>query len=375
MLGFPILTAAGGWYATLLFFGLIWAIMTLSALLMVEVTLRFPQETNLSSIAKKTLGPVGAYSAWLIYVFFFYAIMTAYTSGGASILGDLLQAHLQIPWNTTQGTLLFVGFFASIVFSGTTWVDWCNRLLMLALIGAYLTLIITAIPQVNPSHLIIGQIHTLWHAVPVLITAFGFQLLIPSLKTYLHNHPSDLRTAVWLGSFLSLIVYILWEYVMLGLLPSETLTSMSARGQPVTQLTQTLDTLLPHPWIVWSMRVFGLFALLTSFIGVSLSIFDFFADAFGIEKTIPGKLCLIVLTFGIPTLFSLIYPTGFLMALGYAGTFGAILLIGFPALMAWKSRYVLHEGGYRVWGGKPLLVLAFLASVGVIFLQLGTGGS
>lgn len=370
MLGFPIQTAAGGWHVSLLFFFCTWAIMTFTALLMVEVAFRFPKEANLISMARSTLGKLGAGVAWLTYIFFFYALMTAYTSGGASVVTNVLNQFSPQAFSIEQGTILLVGTLAVFLYIGTAWVDWFNRLLMLGLIFTYGALVVGAVPRVDQTHLVAGDIQQLWPAIPLLVTAFGFHLSLPSLKTYLNNHLMSLRIAVIVGSLLSLFVYILWEYIILGLIPKEKLIQMGQAGNSVTELTKAIDLALQAPWITHSIQLFTLFALLTSFIGVSLGIFDFFADGLKISKTAMGKVWLLLLTLGVPFGFSFWNPAIFLQALSYAGVFAAILLIGFPAIMAWRGRAQFQSAvGYQVWGGKLALLLAILFGFLVIFVQ------
>lgn len=374
MLGFPLAMAKGGWNGALVFFLFTWLVMTFTALLMLEVALLFPQEVNFISMTKKTLGRAGSWVAWLIYVGFFYALMTAYTSGGASIFRGLLEQSFGISLSPVQSVIFFVSFFSMILWIGTSWIDWCNRLLMLGLVGAYLVLVFSAIPHINPAHFIEGDIHQLWGALPLLVAAFGFHLLIPSLKSYLNHDAKALRIAIWGGSFLSLVIYVLWQYVIFGLFDQQTLIHMEEAGQPVSQLTDTLKALLNHPWIFWSIQLFGLFALLSSFLGVALSVFDFFADGFHLAKKGASRLLLVLLTLGLPGIFSWLNPTGFLKALNYGGIFAAVLLILFPVAMVWRAR-LLQQASYVVPGGKGALALAAAFGILVIISRVLSGVS
>ena len=84
-----------------------------------------------------------------------------------------------------------------------------------------------------------------------------------------------------------------------------------------------------------------------------------------------GKVLLLILMFAPPLLFSLFYPTGFILAVGYAGVFVAVLYGILPAIMVWKGRYVEKvKGQFRVPGGKASLVVIFLGSIAVIFFQI-----
>jgi Tryptophan/tyrosine permease family. len=61
----------------------------------------------------------------------------------------------------------------------------------------------------------------------------------------------------------------------------------------------------------------------------------------------------------------------FFSSLSYAGAFAAILLIIYPALMAWHGRYIINIScGYRVFGGKVTLLLAIISGIGVVITSI-----
>ncbi|MGE3319757.1 MAG: amino acid permease [Candidatus Berkiella sp.] len=374
MLGLPISTAASGFYPSVLAFLFCWVMMTASALLMLEVSLWYPEETNLITMAKSTLGKTGESVAWICYVLFLYALMAAYTSGAAGLVGDtLVKQGFHAKW----GIWIVVSLFALVVYMGANCVDWVNRLLMFSLVGAYIALVTHVVPKVSPTLLNDGHPKFLLTTAPLLVTSFGFHLLIPSLKNYMHGNVKSLRLAIILGSMVPLIVYLLWELLVLGVVPvggDKGLVAMmnaekNAGRQAVVELTQLLSQMLHNKQINLFVSSFALSAILTSFIGVALGLFDFFADGFHIKKTAVGKLILAFLTF-LPPILIAIYCPQFMMALHYAGMFAAILLVIYPALMVWRGRYQLNiASGYRVMGGKTLLAVILIFGLGVIVLE------
>ncbi len=375
MLALPVSTAAGGFYPSAMLFVFCWMMMTISAFLMLEVSLWYPQETNLITMAKSTLGKPGEIIAWLTYVLFLYALMTAYTSGAAGIIGKSLG---KFGFDESLGLWVTVIIFASIVYFGARSVDWANRIMMVGLIGAYIALVANVIPKVSPDMLSDGNPKYLWTTGPLLVTSFGFHLLIPSLKNYLDSNVKALRWSIFLGSLLPLVVYLLWEVLVLGVIPVKGESGLVAvlhaehttGKQAVIELTQLLSDLLKNPHVTMLAGIFGLCAMLTSFIGVALGLFDFFADGFHIKKTVSGKFSLAALTFLPPVLMALFYPR-FITALHYAGFFAAILLVIFPALMVWWGRYRLNIAkGYRVMGGKLVVSITLLFGFAVIVLEI-----
>lgn len=374
MLALPISTAAAGFYPSVGAFLFCWLMMTCSAFLMLEVSLWYPEETNLITMAKSTLGKKGEIIAWCTYVLFLYALMTAYTSGAAGIIAKGLSF---LGMNENAAIWVVVLIFAFLVYLGARWVDWANRFMMMGLIVAYLILVTTVIPKVTPELLQHSEPKYLWTTGTLLVTSFGFHLLIPSLKNYLHSDIKALRWTIFIGSLIPLVVYLLWELLVLGVISvkgEQGLVAMlvdehTSGKQAVVELTAMLSHLLNNPQITLFARIFSLCAILTSFIGVSLGLFDFFADGLRIKKTIQGKFALSLLTFFPPILIVYFYPR-FLVALHYAGIFAAILLIIFPAVMVWQGRYRLNiQAPYRVMGGKIVVLLILCFGLGVIGLE------
>ncbi|MFA7260476.1 MAG: aromatic amino acid transport family protein, partial [Aeromonas bestiarum] len=73
-------------------------------------------------------------------------------------------------------------------------------------------------------------------------------------------------------------------------------------------------------------------------------------------------------TFLPPLLLSLLFPFGFLMAIGYAGAVATLWTCIIPALLAWKVRAGKGEqggkgDGFRAPGGMPMIVGVLLFGV------------
>ena len=70
--------------------------------------------------------------------------------------------------------------------------------------------------------------------------------------------------------------------------------------------------------------MFSMAAILSSFIGVGLGVFDYLADFFKFEDTRKGRLKTWSITFLPVLVLSLLFPFGFILAIGYAGAVAAI---------------------------------------------------
>lgn len=374
MLALPVSTGMAGFFPSLLLFVIFWMFMTYTAFLMLEVNLWAEGETNLISMARRTLGPWGEIFSWGIYLFLLYALTTAYIAGSGPIVIDCVQAltgHTLPEWAGAIPLLLIFGFF---VYKGTRSVDYVNRLLMMGLVIAYVAMVIFLTPHVQLDLIKQTNWKYIWTGVAVVATSFGFHIIIPSLSVYLEKDVGKLRKVLLIGSLIPLMVYAVWEFLTLGIIPLNGENGLINGYEVGANGAHLLTAFLANPYIAMVARFFSFFAIVTSFLGVSLSLSDFLADGFRIKKTRAGRLLLYALTFLPPLLFTLADPRAFLSALEYAGAFGVVILLGFlPALMVWSGRYWKHFGtpnSYRVFGGKPALLIAMALSLIVVGIEV-----
>lgn len=358
MLALPVLTAAGGFWPAVVLYTLCWLFMASTALLLVEVFLWSPKETNIVSMAKMTLGKPGKIVAWILYLFLFYSLTVAYVSGGGNLVKDVVTQGLRIDhFYPGWGPLIFVLIFAPFVIAGAKTVDRVNVCLMGGLIISFIVFVTLGVGRIRLDLLSRVNWPVAFVALPVVFTSFGFQGMIPTLTNYLNRDYQRMRKVVWLGSAIPLVAYILWEALILGVVPPEGLADAFVCGQSaVYPLKNALD--LPKLYVIGEF--FAFFALVTSFLGVTLGLLDFLADGLKIKKTTQGRWLLGGIIFFPPLLFALVYPCLFLQALHYAGGFGCALLLGLlPILMVWRGRYILKFKGPRPLPGGPFL-LTFL---------------
>ncbi len=373
MLGVPVITAQAGFFPSVVMFVFCWIFMTMTGLLLLEAHLWFGSERlSMISLTEKTLGSFSKSLTWISFLFLFYSLMVAYVIGSGSLFADLLSQafHIQIP--TYKGSLGFILLFGSLVYLGTSAVDYFNRILMFGLIIAYFALVFLGLPHVEWVELQQRDWGAALYVMPVMIISFGFHNMVPSLTHYLHGHTKLLKKAVIIGSVIPLFVYLIWELVLLGIVPLDGEHGFRQALSNGDLATHALMAVANYAWISLISQAFAFFALVTSFLTVALSFVDFLSDGLKIEKKGLRHAFLCFLAFGPPFLFALYYPQIFLSALTYAGGFAAVLLFGIlPAFMVWKGRYVKNmRGPQLVPFGKPMLVLIILIALGIMFLEI-----
>lgn len=372
MLALPIITAPMGFFQSIIIFIFCWFFMTASALLLLEVNLAIGAGTNLNTLVHTTLGRTGQLIAWFTYMMLLYTLTAVYITGGAEWFMDHLNRWFLIQLTFTETIFGFTAIMALIVFFGTKTVDYINRLLMIGLIVSFLYLIMMLTPLLRSEQLTASYAPISLRHLPALVAAFGFHIVIPSLTTYCGD-AKTLQKIIWTGSIIPLFFYIIWEALIIGSVPhtgSLGLLTMATNPQPIQAMISALAPLTEGHFGELA-RTFVIFVLITSFLGVTLALFDFLRDAFKIKPQ-DKRLILTVCTFGPPALSVMLFPAGFLFSIQFAGLFVAILLGILPALMAWRVRYHLQiDTPYRVKGKKPMLliVLGFFILVSLLECQ------
>jgi tyrosine-specific transport protein len=366
MLALPLVTALLGFPLTCLLLIACWAIMTSTAFLVINIHFAFEESANFSTMAVKTLGRVGQGVTWVSFLFLLYALTAAYMTGGAALLQATLSPLLAHAPGTRVCALVFTLILGAFVCFGTRSVDGANRVLISLKAFIFVIMVIMLFPHVKAQNLQVWQAdHFTWiKALPILITSFGFHIVIPNLRGYLHSDLPKLKRAVWIGSLIPLAIYLVWEVIILGIVPltgPQGFGALLVRGGGLSEMIQSIEVILAKPGLGLIVQSFTDIAITTSFLGVSMSLLHFVMDGFKLHNAVKKQKTLgVLLTFLPPLLFAWFYPQGFVMALEYASCFVVILLIIIPVLMAYRLQKL------NLWYGAALLLFALL----VIAVQL-----
>jgi tyrosine-specific transport protein len=375
MLALPLATASLGTIPALFLLVLIWGVSIYTSLLMLEINLRAGVGLNVHAITGKTLGKVGQLIQGGSFLSLLFALTMVYLMGGSSLLESKMQL-VGMKMDNQLAVLMFTAIFGGFIAVGVRWIDKVSRVLFTSMIALLVIVVAYLLPEVDMSLMMnssttgmVGgsDLTNLWlAAIPIVFTSFGFHVCIATIVRYLDGDAVSLRKVLIIGSTIPLVCYILWLMVTLGTLGGKTVYGFEG-SLPllVTALQGVADSAILQQFI----DLFANLALVTSFLGVTMSLFDYVAELTRAKNNAFGRAQTWLITFIPPLLCALYYPDGFFKVLGFAAIPLVVMIIFLPIVMALGQRKQ-NLGGYQVSGGTAAMGIAGLLGAGIIAAQL-----
>ncbi len=374
MLALPIPGSGGGALGTSLGLAIIASLLLYTALIVLEVNTMLPEYRNsFASMARATLGKSGKFFVIITTLLLLYSLAAAYMEGMGSLLSALF-TKWNIHLSPESFSALFTFIFGLIVYLGTLAVDKVNQVFIFLKITFLALAFFVLVDHMQAKTLLTYQLHPSFvvRAAPIFITAFGFHTIIPSITNYLgRNHYRSIRRAIFIGGLIPLVIYIAWIIVVFSIIPQqgkESFSTIHENRDSIALLIQFLEEKAQSPFASAMIDTFSNISMTTSFLGVTLGLFDFLADTCKRENHPLGRLQTALLTFIPPLCVALFYPQGFVLALNYASIFVAVLLIVVPAVMVIRKRSLHIQSPYEVKGNN--LVFAGTILIGLVLVVL-----
>lgn len=380
MLGLPA-AGAGVWtIGALIVLVFTMLIMITSGCLLLEVLKDYPYRSSFSSITKDLLGKeVNLFNNLMIY-FVGGILLYAYITSSGLIINEYFGIAPQL------ASILFVLVFSGLVWHSTKTVDRISVVLMLFMIMSFSFGTVGLLFNVNLSTLFDADqlkfeyTQYVWVFFPIALTSFGYQHSVSTLRDY-YRGERPAQKAIIGGMLIALFIYTVWLMSVYGNLPRLNFGPIIAEGGNVDALLTSLKVVLPEETLSNVVSAFSAAAILSSFIGVGLGIFDFLADTFKFDSSLKkGRTKAWAVTFIPPLIFSLLFPFGFLVAIGYAASAAAIWTCIIPVFLVKKARlkrvtdalleYEQDKPSYKVPGGDWVLIGVFCYGVSIILINI-----
>lgn len=360
MLALPVQTAESGFVLSFVNLFVSWLFMAFTGLLLVEASLWVKQDCHFSSLSRVLLGHGMKLVSLIVYLFMNYASLVAYVAGGAELIRQWCELGLSLELSYSMACVIFTVIFGCILFLGAKIVSQMNFLFVLALACAYLVLVAFGLSSVNYSHLLFKPAYKqAIGSIPLILATFSYQMVVPSVCSMLNYKPQVLKKAVVYGTLIPCLIYMLWIFIVHGVVPYEGGHGLKEAYINGHSATSGLRYMLGSKILGLTADFFGFLAVVTSYLGLSLALFDFLKDCFK-ELKVSMSLNKVILLTIIPALvLAIFFPRALLQCLDISGGYGDTILAGLiPVAMVYVGRYYKKlESSYKAPFGKTGLFL------------------
>ena len=382
MLANPTSTAGVWFLGSLVLLAYTWFCMTSSGLMLLEANLHYPTGASFDTIVKDLLGQGWNVINGLSVAFVLYILTYAYITSGGGITEGFINQLFSSEQHTVQigrvsGSLIFCLVLAVFVWFSTKAVDRFTTVLIGGMVIAFILSVAGLISSVKVEVLFDSMVQGeqqylpyMLGALPVCLVSFGFHQNVPSLVKYYERDANRVMKSVFFGTAIALAVYVLWQLAVQGNLPRAEFAPVIEKGGDIAVLLQALGKYIQTDFIALALRFFAYLAIATSFLGVTLGLFDYIADLCKFDDSRSGRTKTALITFLPPLLLSLAFPFGFVLAIGYAGLAATIWAVIVPALLAKASRRKFAQTNYLVYGGNFMIYFVILFGLLNIAAQL-----
>ncbi|MCG9731630.1 tryptophan permease [Shewanella sp. Isolate13] len=368
MFSLPVV-GAGMWFGySLLMMAGVWFCMLVSGLMLLETNLHFDPGASFDTLTKATLGQFWRIVNGLSIAFVLYILTYAYISGGGSIVNHSLEG-LGIHLPQSVAGLVFAGVLATIVIISTKAVDRITTVMLGGMIITFflavgnLLLDVESVKLFSPD----GENKYLPYmlaALPFGLVSFGYHGNVPSLVKYYGKDHRTIIKAIAIGTGIALVIYTCWLVATMGNISRTGFIDIIEQGGNMGVLVNALSGVITSDWLTTMLTLFANLAVASSFLGVTLGLFDYLADLFGFDESRTGRLKTAAVTFLPPTVLGLLFPNGFLIAIGFAALAATIWAAIVPAMMAYKVRAMYPDStSYKVPGGNAVIAIVILFGI------------
>lgn len=368
MFSLPVIMSGLWFYGSVAVLLFAWFCTLHSGLMILEANLNYREGASFPTITRDLLGRGWSRLNGLSIVFVLYTLTYAYISASGSVIHHTAQSF-GLELSSRAGGLGFTLLVAFIVWLSTTAVSRMTTLVFGAKILAFFLTFGGLLGHVQSTTLLDlngGDSHYwpyLLVTLPFCLTSFGFHGNVPSLMKHYGKDPQRIRACLVGGTLIALALYLVWMLCSMGNIPRDTFKDIAQRGGNIDVLISALGARLNSANVDLLLTFFSNFAVACSFLGVTLGLFDYLADVLGFDDSPLGRLQTAAVTFVPPMLCGLLWPEGFLHAIGFAGLAATLWAVITPALLARASRKRFGSPRYRVWGGTPMIALVLFFGV------------
>lgn len=377
MLLLPLVVASCGFKVAILLLVMSWSVMYMTSIKLLNVCAQYPVGVNFTTILKDKTPKVYQLGFAVVYILLLYALLSAYTSQGSSLVSLVLPKKEASGANVAIPAIIFILIFGSLMYSYKV-SDYANRIFVVLKFLFFILAIGGMFIYINMDYLksMPISVSALVFAWPTLLPSFGFQNVIPVLYEYQNGDVKSIKKSILIGSLAVLVIYFIWIFLALSLIPQQGIhsyQSLFANGNNTPSgFVSEIRSISNSNLLEIGLQIFIHIAVITSFIGVGISLMHYIRDVFnkfdkGVSNTGLGLLCFIP-----PLIFTVFYPEGFILALQYAAIFAVIVFVYTPIFIS--SRKILKLDIINLYAGT-LGSLVILSQIFNLYFDTNPFGS
>ena len=313
MLSLPLVVASCGFITAIILLVISWSVMYITALRLLNVCAEYPIGVNFTTMLKSRSSKAYKIFFSVIYLLLLYALMSAYTTQGAILVDtiggamNIQSGHIAIP------ALVFILVFSSFMHSYLV-SDYANRFFVFLKFIFFVVAMAVMLLYINVYYLTSAPISilALLFAWPTLLPSFGFHNIIPVLYEYQKGDVASIRKSILIGSISVLVIYIVWLLLALSLMPQTGEHSyrylFDFQNNSLGGFTDQVNALAGSKVLEFGLGAFIQLAIITSFIGVGISLMHYIRDMLLKFDIKISNLNVSLLCFIPPLIFTVFYP-------------------------------------------------------------------
>ncbi|OEZ32927.1 amino acid transporter [Francisella endosymbiont of Amblyomma maculatum] len=342
MLSLPLIVASCGFIMAIILLILSWSVMYITALKLLRVCAKYPLGVNFTSMMQSQVSKGYLIFFSIIYLLLLYSLMSAYTTQGSYLVNAITSLDNSNKTQVGLSAVIFTLIFGALMFSYRV-SDYTNRFFVIVKFLFFAVAVFIMLFYINLSYLSIAplSLSAFIFAWPTLLPSFGFHNIIPVIYEYQKGDISKIKKSILIGSLSVLIIYIIWIFLALALIPQQGLhsyqTLFSSGNNTLAGLAAEIREVSGSGLLEAWLNTFIHIAIITSFIGVGISLMHYICDLFTRYNRQIGNLALGLICFIPPLIFTIFYPRGFILALQYAAIFAVIIFVYTPSFLSRKS--------------------------------------
>ncbi len=335
----------------------VWALMLYSSFVLADQKELICGDTGgLPSFFGFKLGPTAKWIAVVADLIVLYGVLTAYLTGTTTILMGLFD----IPLPLSAVCMLYFVVVAGLTSFGVSVLRTCNAGILIAMGVTFLMLIAMTASHVEPARALPMRWEFLPAAMPVVLTAFLYHNLIPTVCRELNNDRRAIRLTMFIGSAIGLCMNLLWTVTVFCALPFNEPKDLSILNAFDLDLPATipLSRMLGSKLFTNIGLVFAVLSMTAAFMANGQALRDFLLDLTHTCFKSRNKVLIWVLSFVPPLVVSVFYPGIFLTAMNVVGGIGVCVIFGvLPSLLLLREGRNGPGGRKAFMGGLVMLTL------------------